>query len=147
VLGVRRRRSAADLGSETAVVAAQVRGARAAGRDTLLFTRRQVRTGADQESSLRLSERVSAGPVDVVRRLDVAPRYLIAKGGITASDLATDALGVRRAEVPGQVAPGVPCWLLGPTSRFPGIPYVIFPGNVGTSETLAQVIGLLSGSA
>ena len=39
--------------------------------------------------------------------------------------------------------PRVPCWRLGPESRFPGTPYVIFPGNVGTAETLAEIIGLL----
>ena len=42
---------------------------------------------------------------------------------------------------------GVPCWLLGPEGRFPGMPYVIFPGNVGTAETLVQVIGLLTARA
>ena len=34
--------------------------------------------------------------------------------------------------------------LLGPESRFPGLPYVIFPGNVGTPQTLADVITLVS---
>lgn len=117
------------------------------GGDAVLYTTREVVTAGDAEANLRLSQRVSSALVETVRRLQVAPRFLIAKGGITASDLATDALGVRRAEVPGQVAPGVPCWLLGPDSHFPGIPYVIFPGNVGTADTLAQVIGLLRGEA
>lgn len=117
------------------------------GRDAVLYTTREVVTAGEAEANLRLSQRVSSALVEVVRRLTVAPRFLIAKGGITSSDLATDALGVRRAEVPGQVAPGVPCWLLGPGSHFPGIPYVIFPGNVGTADTLGQVIGLLRGEA
>ena len=116
------------------------------GETAVLFTSREPVTGGDRETSLRLSQRVSAALVEIVRTLQVAPRFLIAKGGITSSDLATEALGVRRAIVPGQVAPGVPCWLLGPDSRFPGAPYVIFPGNVGTAETLAQVIQLLQGA-
>jgi uncharacterized protein YgbK (DUF1537 family) len=44
------------------------------------------------------------------------------------------------------VAPGIPCWVLGDESRFPGVPYVIFPGNVGTPRTLADVITMLRGA-
>jgi uncharacterized protein YgbK (DUF1537 family) len=43
----------------------------------------------------------------------------------------------------GQIAPGVPVWRSGPESRWPGLPYVIFPGNVGDSETLARVVASL----
>ena len=71
-------------------------------------------------------------------------RFLIAKGGITSSDIATRALGVRRAIVLGQVAPGVPVWRLGPESRFPSLPYVIFPGNVGDDCTLAEIAASLA---
>jgi uncharacterized protein YgbK (DUF1537 family) len=131
--------------SEISDAVAAASGALEAGRGVVLFTSREVATSGEREADLRLSQRVSAALVDVVRNLQATPRYLIAKGGITSSDLATEALGVRRAEVPGQVAPGVPCWILGSTSRYPGIPYVIFPGNVGSRETLAEVIRQLRG--
>jgi uncharacterized protein YgbK (DUF1537 family) len=124
---------------------AEVEGALTAGQSVALYTSRQLVTAGERSANLLLSQRVSAALVEIVGRLSVAPRFLIAKGGITASDLATAALGVRRAIVPGQVAPGVPCWLLGPDSRFPGVPYVIFPGNVGSSDSLAEVIELLGG--
>jgi uncharacterized protein YgbK (DUF1537 family) len=131
--------------SEVADAAAGVDGALAGGQDAVLFTSREVVGAGSHEADLRVSQRVSQALVQTIQRLEAAPRFLIAKGGITASDLATEALGVRRAEVPGQVAPGVPCWLLPRESRYPGIPYVIFPGNVGTAETLADVIRLLRG--
>jgi len=114
-----------------------------AGVDVLAYTSRETVSAASAEASLRLSQTVSAALVELAGRLRAPPRYLIAKGGITASDLATRAFGVRRARVPGQVAAGVPCWILGAESRFPGVPYVIFPGNVGTPRTLADVISLL----
>ena len=114
------------------------------GGNVLLYTSRDVVTGATPEESLRISQSVSSALVDVAQRLTTAPRYVVAKGGITSNDLAIRAFGARRATVPGQVAPGVPCWLLGPESRFPGLPYVIFPGNVGTPQTLAEVITLVS---
>lgn len=40
----------------------------------------------------------------------------------------------------GQAAPGVPVWKTGAESKFPGLPYVIFPGNVGDNSTLYQVV-------
>ena len=65
----------------------------------------------------------------------------IAKGGITSSDAATKALRMRRARVLGQAAPGVPLWRCDEeTSRHPGMPYVVFPGNVGSDTTLAEVV-------
>ncbi|MBC7225200.1 MAG: hypothetical protein H5T59_13175, partial [Anaerolineae bacterium] len=47
----------------------------------------------------------------------------------------------------GQVLPGVPAWRLGQESRFPGLPYVVFPGNVGDDESLARVLRLLRGES
>ena len=78
-----------------------------------------------------------------MRRLTVVPRFIIAKGGITSSDVATDGLDVRRAWVLGQILPGVPVWRLNEESRFPGLPYVVFPGNVGTDDSLARAIEIL----
>ena len=116
------------------------------GRDALVYTSRGVVTGQSAEESLQVSQTVSAAMVDVAQRLKTPPRYVIAKGGITSNDLALKGFGANRATVPGQVAPGVPCWVLGPESSFPGVPYVIFPGNVGTPKTLAEVITMLRGA-
>lgn len=51
------------------------------------------------------------------------------QGGITSSDLATKALEAKRAKVVGQAMAGVPLWQLGPESRHPGVPYIVFPGD------------------
>ena len=75
------------------------------------------------------------------------PRFLVAKGGITSSDIGTKALGVKKAFVPGQILAGVPVWVTGEESRFPGIPYVIFPGNVGAEDALLQVVEKLEAGA
>ena len=66
--------------------------------------------------------------------------YFLAKGGITSSDLATQGLDVRRAMVLGQIHSGVPVWQLGPKSRHPALPYIVFPGNVGDDQALAKVV-------
>jgi uncharacterized protein YgbK (DUF1537 family) len=115
-----------------------------AGQDVVLFTSRQLVTGTDSSESLRIGQRVSAALVEIVSRLGTSPRFFVAKGGITASDLATRALGVRRALVRGQILPGIPVWQLGPESRFPGLNYIVFPGNVGDRETLTQLVQILT---
>lgn len=124
-----------------AVRAAQfaVEAALAAGQDVVVYTSRGLITGADAGASLAIGAKVSAALARLVEGLSVRPRYVVAKGGITSSDLATQALGVRRAWVLGQALPGVPVWRLGPESRLPDVPYVVFPGNVGGVDALAQL--------
>jgi uncharacterized protein YgbK (DUF1537 family) len=48
---------------------------------------------------------------------------------------------MRRALVIGQAAPGVPLWRCDePSAKWPGLAYVVFPGNVGSEQTLADVV-------
>lgn len=97
-----------------------------------------------KESALLRSVKISDGVQSLVARLGVTPAFVIAKGGITSSDVGVRALGVRRANVLGQICPGIPVWQTDPQSRFPGIPYVIFPGNVGEEGTLKEAVEILT---
>lgn len=110
-----------------------------AGRDVVLVTSRELVTGHDAASSLAIGQQVSSALVEIVSQLGVTPRFLVAKGGITSSDIATQALQVRRAVVMGQIVPGVPVWRTGAESRLPGLAYVVFPGNVGGDDALVVV--------
>lgn len=110
-------------------------------KDILIMTSRKLITGADERSSLDIGSVVAAALVSFLERLDVKPRYVIAKGGITSSDMATKALRMKRATIVGQAAPGVPLWRCDEeTSKWPGLPYVVFPGNVGSENELAVVV-------
>ncbi|KAF2820252.1 hypothetical protein CC86DRAFT_118838 [Ophiobolus disseminans] len=110
-------------------------------KDVLVMTSRNLITGADERSSLDIGSIVAASLVSLLTRLDTKPRYVIAKGGITSSDMATKALGMKRATIVGQAAPGVPLWRCDElTSKWPGLPYVVFPGNVGGENELATVV-------
>ncbi|CAM9337434.1 unnamed protein product [Hapterophycus canaliculatus] len=40
----------------------------------------------------------------------------------------------------GQILPGVPVWSMTSDSRWPGLPLVVFPGNVGGKEALAEAM-------
>jgi uncharacterized protein YgbK (DUF1537 family) len=115
--------------------------------DVVLYTSRRLISGDDVASSLAIGQRISDSLVAIVRAIRVRPRYLLAKGGITSSDVATKGLDVKRALVLGQILPGVPVWQLGPESRHPGMAYIVFPGNVGGPGALAEIVGMLSGGA
>lgn len=119
----------------------------ARGTDVAVFTSRTLITGDDAGESLDIGRTVSDSLIRIVRRLARQPRYLVAKGGITSSDVATKGLAVRRAMVSGQILPGVPVWKLGPESRYPGMSYVVFPGNVGDDTALTRIQSDLGGRA
>jgi uncharacterized protein YgbK (DUF1537 family) len=115
-------------------------------RTVVIYTSRVLVTGNDPESNLSIGSRVSEGLITILGLISTRPRYLIAKGGITSSDVATKGLGVKRALVLGQILPGVPVWQLGPESKYPGMPYVVFPGNVGGPGALAEAVNTLKHS-
>lgn len=133
------------IGRPVAVAEAAARATEAMldGCEALIYTSRELVTDRGRAGHLDVGQQVSAALLEVVRRVGAVPSYLIAKGGITASDIATGGLGVERAWVLGQILPGVPVWRLGPESRFPDLPYVVFPGNVGDDESLAEAVRLL----
>ncbi|XP_060205429.1 uncharacterized protein LOC132633191 isoform X2 [Lycium barbarum] len=109
-------------------------------KDTLIMTSRELITGKTPSESLEINFKVSSALVEIVRRITTRPRYILAKGGITSSDLATKALEAKRAKIVGQALAGIPLWQLGPESRHPEVPYIVFPGNVGDSKALAEVV-------
>jgi uncharacterized protein YgbK (DUF1537 family) len=115
-------------------------------RTVVICTSRELVTGTDPESNLSIGSRVSDGLIAILGLISTRPRYLIAKGGITSSDVATKGLGVKRALVLGQILPGVPVWQLGPESKYPGMPYIVFPGNVGGPGALADAVNILKPS-
>ena len=110
------------------------------GKTAVVFTNRKVLTvaGDTKEAALQRSVEISYALQSIVSQLEIEPAFIIAKGGITSSDIGTKALGVRRATVMGQICPGIPVWQLGTEAKFPGIPYIIFPGNVGALDTLKE---------
>ena len=101
-------------------------------------TREELRFDSKGER-LRAGQRISAVLSGIVARLPAAPSYLVGKGGITSHDILVDGLAVQKATVLGQLSPGVPVIAVPEGGRFGGMPYVIFPGNVGDEDTLVHV--------
>ncbi|CAG8415611.1 unnamed protein product [Penicillium salamii] len=132
------------------------------GRDVLIMTSRDLVTldsintsvseTSKQITNLDINSISATALVHIVRNLSVCPRYLLAKGGVTSSDAATAGIAIKRATVLGQAAPGVPVWWCqreedlktqdqgGREIKWTEIPLIIFPGNVGDENTLADVV-------
>jgi uncharacterized protein YgbK (DUF1537 family) len=115
-------------------------------KNVVVYTRRERfdLDSDDEETQLKVSVQISDAVADIIRKLSIRPNFIIAKGGITSSDVATKALNIKKAIVMGQAAPGIPVWLTGAESKFPNMPYVIFPGNVGEVGTLRDIVDMLS---
>ena len=95
------------------------------GQTVAVYTGRKRFDAGSEEESLRVSVKISEAITSIVSRLSIQPAFLIAKGGITSSDVGTKGLSVKRALVLGQVAPGIPVWKTGAESKFPGMSYII----------------------
>ena len=119
-------------------VLARADAAHAAGKTPVIYTSRVERTFADQATRLAFGEQVSAFLMAVVQGLPKTLGFLISKGGITSNDVLSVGLGLRTSRVLGQILPGcsvVRCPHDHP--RYPDMPVVIFPGNVGGEDALA----------
>lgn len=112
------------------------------GRTVVIYTSRKliVPDTADKDKILKLSVEISDALTSIVSRLQLKPKFIIAKGGITSSDVATKGLGIKKARVMGQIKKGIPVWMTGQESKFPNMPYIIFPGNVGDVTTLREIV-------
>ncbi|WP_342515105.1 four-carbon acid sugar kinase family protein [Sporosarcina sp. FSL K6-1522] len=116
------------------------------GKTVTVYTRRERLDLGEgkKEEELKLSVKISDAVTSIVQRLTVRPNYIVAKGGITSSDIGTKGLQVKRATVAGQIQPGIPVWVTGEESKFPGMAYIIFPGNVGAVTTLKDTVDILN---
>ena len=139
-------RVSADRDALLQEVQTRVNHAHAEGLTPVIYTSRTEKTFADQASRLQFGESVSALLMDIVRNLPVDIGFLISKGGITSNDVLSSGLSLRMSRVVGQILPGCSVVLCPDDHpRYPKLPVVIFPGNVGNDDALAIAYSRLSG--
>ncbi|WME22825.1 four-carbon acid sugar kinase family protein [Brachybacterium sp. GU-2] len=115
--------------------------------DCVVFTSRDLVRTDDPAESLAIARSVSDAVVEVVRRVrEAKPAWVVAKGGITSHEVAENGLGIRRARVEGQFWPGQVSLFSAQEApdEVMGAPYVVFPGNVGGEQALADVVDVLT---
>lgn len=112
------------------------------GRTVVVYTSRELLETStnNKDQILKTSVQISDAVTSIVSMISIKPRFILAKGGITSSDIGTKALQVKKAIVMGQIRKGIPVWMTGKESKFSGMPYIIFPGNVGTVENLREIV-------
>jgi uncharacterized protein YgbK (DUF1537 family) len=128
-----------DRADEIARVRSGVEQALESDQNVIVFTSRTQ----DLVGDLDAGKLIGSALVEVVCQLSVRPRYVIVKGGNTAISVVRDGLQTEQAWALGQILPGVPVWQLGEESRLPNAPCVVFPGNVGQENSLAETIAIL----
>jgi uncharacterized protein YgbK (DUF1537 family) len=117
--------------------------------DTLLVTSRARIDGDDGHASLVIAQNVSHALSTLTQGLvSTTPiAWVLAKGGITSSDIATEGLSIRRATVAGQMFPGiVSVWVnqSDGADGLHGLPLIVFAGNVGDESTLLRAVRILA---
>ncbi|NEQ96673.1 MAG: four-carbon acid sugar kinase family protein [Cyanothece sp. SIO2G6] len=108
------------------------------GQGVVVYTSRQPAICETPVQQIGLSQRITTLLNDIVRGLPETIGFLISKGGNTANTTLSHALDLQAVRLLGQIVPG--CCIVRTEAdhpRFPLLPVVMFPGNVGDEETLA----------
>lgn len=137
---------AIEIDTEAALADPQAEGARVAAivRERLetsgLAVVSSERIRQPEHDTLRHGEQVMRALMTVVAAVRRLAGTVISKGGITGADVAREGIGADRAEVRGQILPGVSVWDLR-SADGDEIVQVVVPGNVGEDDTLVKALG------
>lgn len=110
-----------------------------AGRTAVVATTREVLGGTGR---LELGAKVATGLAAVLARLRDRAGVVISKGGITSAINLREGMASAIAQVVGPLRPGVSLWSVDTPERR-GVPFVVFPGNVGGDADLADLVAAI----
>jgi uncharacterized protein YgbK (DUF1537 family) len=123
----------------------QMTSAQKADVNVALYTSRGERQFPDAAERLAFGQRVSDFLMRLVKGLPRDIGFLISKGGITSNDTLSRGLALRTSRVVGQIHAGCSVVICPDDHpRYPKLPVVIFPGNVGGAEALTTVYDVLA---
>jgi uncharacterized protein YgbK (DUF1537 family) len=114
----------------------------------IIYTSRELKTDEADFKNSYIFNSISSCLVSIVKNIftdiKIKPEYLLTKGGITSSDIVTKALGIKKALVLGQLYPGIPVLTVSSPEKYTNLPIIIFPGNVGSQNTLLEIYNKIS---
>ena len=126
-------------------ILAQIHDAHTRGKTVAIYTSRTELQFPTQAERLAFGTRVSSFLMNLVQRLPKTIGFLISKGGITSNDVLSTGLNLKQSRVVGQILTG--CSVVRcpqDHERYPDLPVVIFPGNVGDETALANAYTILT---
>jgi uncharacterized protein YgbK (DUF1537 family) len=124
----------------------QVQEIFAGDRTAVVYTSRQELQFPDAATRLQFGITVSETLMAIVQQLPTEIGFLISKGGITSNDTLSHGLKLPTVRLLGQILAG--CSVVQTAAdhpRFPLLPVVLFPGNVGSEDALAMAYRKLAG--
>jgi uncharacterized protein YgbK (DUF1537 family) len=124
----------------------QVQEIFASDRTAVVYTSRQELQFPDVATRLQFGITVSETLMAIVQQLPTEIGFLISKGGITSNDTLSHGLKLPTVRLLGQILAG--CSVVQTAAdhpRFPLLPVVLFPGNVGSEDALATAYRKLAG--
>jgi uncharacterized protein YgbK (DUF1537 family) len=124
----------------------QVQEIFAGDRTAVVYTSRQELQFPDAATRLQFGITVSETLMAIVQQLPTEIGFLISKGGITSNDTLSHGLKLPTVRLLGQILAG--CSVVQTAAdhpRFPLLPVVLFPGNVGSEDALATAYRKLAG--
>lgn len=125
--------AAADASIRAAAAEAMAR--LAAGRLAVVAT---ARATPRELLNLASGMRIAQGLAAILAQARSAADVVVSKGGITSAVNTAAGFGATRAHVVGPVAPGISLWQI-PSAEGPR-PLIVFPGNVGGDDALADLV-------
>jgi len=125
---------------------AQIKEIHDEGKSPVIYTSRIELTSFETDKErLQFGEQVSNFLMMIVKNLPTTIGFIISKGGITSNDLLSNGLRLQMSRVLGQILPGCSVIKCEPGHiRYPNMPVVIFPGNVGDEFGLVTIFRRLS---
>lgn len=124
--------------------AASVRERMATGSRLAFVTTERERSA--EHNTLQHGERIMSALTTAVREILDDVSVVVAKGGITSADVARVGIGAERAQVLGQILPGISLWSLRAHDGRELL-YAVVPGNVGGPNTLVDVLSAVGAEA
>lgn len=105
-------------------------------RIAVVATSREIFENGDRTRS---AARIASGMAAILARLRDRVDVVVSKGGITSAINVREGLEGGLAEVVGPLRDGVSLWSVETPER-QAMPFVVFPGNVGSDEELAELV-------
>jgi uncharacterized protein YgbK (DUF1537 family) len=135
----------AGAGAEEEIEAAAEAAARLLERDGLavLATEREIYENGDR---LRSGAAIASGLAAILAAVRARAGVVVSKGGITSAVNVREGLGSALAQVRGPLRDGISLWSVDTPER-EALPFVVFPGNVGGEEDLAEIVEQLGAGA
>ena len=109
----------------------------------VIYTSRKLKIGENALINTYIGNAISSCLVTITKKIitgsKTKPDYLLTKGGITSSDIITNALGIKKVLVLGQLYPGISVLKIFTPEKFVNLSIIIFPGNVGNQNTFLEI--------